>query len=431
MKQKRVHILSAVNAANVSKTGSTYTIKDVCGAVDGIVMNSRFYPGDQLAAGVASMEGKPAPAGHPRNSAGQHISALNGEALANAWIGSYVRNARHEGGRTLADIVVNEAQAKAHPDGVKLIERLDAAIAGTNAEAIHVSTGLLMTEVKANGESMGKKYSSIATNLQYDHLAILLNEQGAGTPSQGVGMFLNSEGDQEEVETVTVNTDPEDKRFTGLAGWIRKLVSNNGDLSFSQITDGLMTLIPKDAWVREVYPRYFIWVDYTTDKLYSQDYAVLSDGSVSSTADPIEVTRKVEYEPISNHQKEDPVKDKILAALNAAGISVAGMDDVQILTAHNALAIKPVQDALIAANSKLAQIELAANAAADAELDGYAARLAVNTSLTAADFKAMGLTRCKELAASGKAAPVVVGNAGKAEDEFASYSLNAINKEGK
>ncbi|MEJ1935458.1 hypothetical protein WDZ92_35115, partial [Nostoc sp. NIES-2111] len=78
---KRVHIRTAVNAANVSKAGSVYTIRDVCGAVDGIVMNSVLYPADQLAAGAKTMEGRPAPAGHPKNAAGQAISAPNGDAL--------------------------------------------------------------------------------------------------------------------------------------------------------------------------------------------------------------------------------------------------------------------------------------------------------------------------------------------------------------
>lgn len=426
MASKRVHIKSVVNAANVSKSGSTYTIRDVCGAVNDIVMNSRLYPADQLAAGVATLEGKPAPAGHPKNAAGQHISALNGEALSTAWIGSYVRNARHESGRTLADVVVNEAQAKAHPEGAKLIERLDAAIAGTNSEPIHVSTGLTMEEIKANGESLGKKYTSIATKLNYDHLAILLNENGAGTPAQGVGMFLNSAGDAEEVEEVTVNLDPEDKRYTGLTGWIRKLLGNS-EMSFDQISEGLRALLPQDAYPREVFTRYFIWADFKTDKLYQQDYSIGSDGSLAFTSDPIEVTRKVEYEPITN-VKEDSVKTHILAALNTAGIAVAGLDDTQLLAAYNALQAKPAQEALNAANSKLADLELAANAAADAEFTTLATSLAVNTSLTAADFKAMGLARCKELAASGKAAPVVVGNAGKPTDEFAGYSLNALNK---
>lgn len=431
MTKKRVHILYAVNAANVSKAGGVYTIKNVCGAVDGVVMNSRMYPGDQLAKGVASLEGKPAPAGHPKNERGQHISALNGDALLTSYIGAICRNARHESGRTLVDVVVNEAQAKAHPDGAKLVERLDAALSGVNSEPIHVSTGLMLDEVVANGESLGKKYSSIATNLQYDHVAILLNEQGAGTPEQGVGLFLNSAGEPEPVEVVNLELKPEDKRFTGLTGWIRKLLGNS-DMSFDQIAEGLRNLIPKDTWVREVFPKYFVWVDYNSDKLYRQDYALASDGSLALIGDPIEVIRKVEYEPIVNREKEDTVKTHILAALNAAGIAVAGLDDTQLLTAYNSLIAKPHADALTAANSKLAALELAANAAADAELTALATSLAVNTSLKPEDFKAMGLARCKELATNAKAAPVITGNAGgAAANEFDGYSLNSLNKEAK
>jgi hypothetical protein len=137
------------------------------------------------------------------------------------------------------------------------------------------------------------------------------------------------------------------------------------------------------------------------------------------------VIRKVEYEPITNSQKDDTVKPKILAALNAAGIQTDGLDDGQLLGAYNALVAKPHTDALTAANSKLAALELAANAAADAELTTLATSLAVNTSLTPADFKAMGLARCKELAAAGKAAPVVVGNTRTDADEFAGYDINA------
>lgn len=491
MSKKRVHILSAVNAANISKAGGRYTIRDVCGAVDGIVMNGRLYPADQLAAAAPGLEGKPAPAGHPKNSAGQYISATNGEALLSAYIGSVCTNARHTAGRTLVDIVVNESQAKADLKGAALIERLDAAIAGTNTKPIHVSTGLNLTEVKASGESMGKPYTSIATNLQYDHLAILLNEKGAGTPEQGVGLFLNSAGQSEEIEEVSLigNADtaaaekklrdaialhekhmdgtepttgadgeksqmkmmkmmkaalaalvgksdakpamamntsaPADMRHEGLTGWLRKLLGNESDLSFDQIADGLRALLPKDAYPREVFAKYFVWFDYASEKLYRQDYAVGSGGALTLTSDPAEVRREVEYKPVTNSQKDDPVKPKILAALNAAGIKTDALDDDQLLTAYNSLIAKPHTEALTAANSKLAALELAANAAADAELTALAQTLAVNTSLTPDDFKAMGLTRCKELAAAGKAAPVVVANSGATADEFAGYDINA------
>jgi hypothetical protein len=434
MARKRVHILSAVNAANVSKTGSTYTIKDVCGAVDGIVMNSMLYPGQQLASAATSLEGKPAPAGHPKNSAGQHISATNGDALLTAYVGAICRNARHQGGRTLVDVVVNEAQARAHPDGVRLVERLDAAITGNSADPIHVSTGLFCEAIEANGESGGKSYSRIATAIKYDHLAILLNEQGAGTPADGVGMWLNAEGQPEEVEQVTLQANAEDKRSAGLKAWVLRLLGNSGsaDMSFDAIQSGLHALLPEGGWLREVFDRYAVWTD-KDGRLWRQDYTVGSDGSLAFAGQVQEVTRKVTYEPITNSSKEDPVKDQILAALNAAGISTAGLDDAQLLAAYNSMVAKPHKDALTAANSKLAEFEATARAAEDAQVTELATKLATNSStLSLDDFKALGLKRLQELAA--KAAPVITGNAGAGttgDDEFATYDPNQFLKEGK
>ena len=430
MTSKRVHILSVVNAGNVSKDGSTYTIRDVVGAIDDIVMNSRLYPADQLKAAAATLEGKPAPAGHPKNSAGQAISALNGEALASAWIGSYVRNARHEAGRTIADVVVNEAQARAHPDGAKLIERLDAAIAGNNAEPIHVSTGLMMDPIIANGESRGKKYSSIVTNIRYDHLAILLNETGAATPEQGVGMFLNSAGESEQVEEVIINTEPEDLRTRGLLGWIKRLIGNESEMSFDDIADKVREALPQNSWLREVYSKYVIYVTEAPGRdaaYYRQDYAIDSGGSVSLLGSPVEVTRRVEYKPVeTNSERTDAVKQQILAALNAAGIQTESMDESALLSAYNALITKPAADALTAANAKIAQIEANAAAADAAELEKLAGQMAVNSALTADDLKALGLKRLREIQASAQgAAPVLATNgATKSASEFAGYSIN-------
>lgn len=423
---KRVNIVTTVNAANVSKTGGTYTVRDVVHAVDGIVLNQRLYTGEELVKSVAGLEGRPAPAGHPKDSKGRHISASNGEALSAAWIGAYCTNSRYEGGRAVCDIIINEAQAKALPAGAKVIERLDAAISGTNSDPIPVSSGLLLQEVAANGESRGKKYRSIATNMQFDHLAILLDEKPAGTPEEGVGMFLNAAGQEEEVESAKLDLSPEDKRFTGLTGWLRKLLTNESDLSFEQISDGLRALLPENSWPREVFARYFVWVDYKSDKLYRQDYSVGSDGSVALTSEPIEVRREVTYEPVSNHERADAVKDKILAALNAAGIKTEGLDEAGLLTAYNALVSKPIEDKLTAANAKVSEFETAKTAAENAERDALATELAVNSSLTVEDLKLLPLARLKELKTNSKAAPVVVGKTGDKPSEFASYSINAI-----
>lgn len=498
---KRVNIITAVNAANVSKSGGTYTVKDVVHAIDGIVLNSRLYTGDELVKSVEGLNGRPAPAGHPKDSKGRHISATNGEALSAAWIGAFCTNSRYEGGRAVCDITINEAQAKALPTGAKVIERLDAAISGTNTDPIGVSSGLLLQEVAANGESRGKKYSSIATNMQFDHLAILLNEQPAGTPEEGIGMFVNADGEEDRIDCAVLDTNDVDtakaekslkdaislhekhmkgtapttgpdgeksqmkmmrmmkaaldyltgkddgaekdsensknktkasgmggmKMNADLAGWIGKLLGNEGTLSFEQITDGLRAVLPKDCYPREVFSRYVVWMDYANDKLYRQDYSVASDGSVALTGQPVEVRREVTYEPVSNHvERADAVKDKILAALNAAGIKTEGLDEAQILTAYNALVVKPVQEQVEAANSKIAEFETAATAAQNAERDALATELAVNSSLTVEDLKLLPLERLKELKTNAKAAPVIVGKTGEdKKSEFTGYSINS------
>lgn len=433
--RKRVHLLTAVNAANVSKSGGMYRIANVCGAVNDIVLNAMLYPADELAKGAASLEGKPAPAGHPKDAEGRHISALSGNALLSSYAGAICTNARHEGGKTLFDVVVNEAQAKAHPDGAALVERLDAAMNGTNTEPIHVSTGLFCQAVTANGESLGKKYQRIATNIQYDHVAFLLHESGAGTPEQGVGMFLNAEGKPEPVELAALNAaDAADQRTT-LRRWLQGLLGNAAAaMSFEQITEGLYKALPRGAWLREVFDTYAIWTD-EGGKFWKQGYMVSETGSLAWSGTAEEVRREVTYSAVVNSlPKGDPMKETLVAVLNAAGIKTEGMADAQILAAYNAhvsaQAVAPVQTKLDAANAQLQTLQANAQAAEAAELNTLAAQLATNAKgFTADDFKAMGLKRCKELAANAAiAAPVLPGAAGAAKpgDEFASYDANAL-----
>lgn len=429
----RVNIISAVNARAVSKDGDRYTVAGVVGAVDDIVMNSRLYPAAELAKAAIQLEGKPAPAGHPKNSKGHHISASNGEALASAWIGAYCVNARHEGGRTICDIVINGAQAKAHPDGAKLVERLDAAIAGNAVEPIHVSTGLYLREIAANGESRGKQYRAIAADIQYDHLAILLNERGAGTPADGVGMWVNAEGAETRVETVELDANAADLRGeqSALSRWLRRVIGRNNadELSFDAIQRAIKAALPEgDNWPVEIYPRSVVWVD-ADNRLWQQDYAVSSAGVVSLAEDKIEVRREIEYAPVEkveNRQEPDPMKDQIIAALNAAGIDAAGLSDAQALVAYSQLVQKPIADKLATVNAKIEAMEAEKLTALNAERDTLAGKLAANSALTVDELKALPVETLRRLSAPG-AAPVVVANTAdpkKPASMFAGYDLN-------
>ena len=71
-------------------------------------------------------------------------------------------------------------------------------------EPIHTSTGLLCN-IEDAPEGAGFKH--IARNIWFDHDAILLNEQGAATPDQGVGMMVNRKGEEIEVVNSVIADD--------------------------------------------------------------------------------------------------------------------------------------------------------------------------------------------------------------------------------
>lgn len=374
---KRVNLISAVNASNIRKDGASYYIKDLVHAVDGIVLNGRLYPGDELQKSVATLEGKPAPAGHPKDDQGRHISASNGKALASAYIGAHCTNSRYEGGRAMCDVVINEAQAKALPAGAEIIARLDAAILGTNTEPISVSSGLLLREIAANGESRGKKYRAIATDMNFDHVAFLLNEKPAGSPADGIGVFVNEAGEESEVETVKVNEIPTDEDTPKFIRWLTAIFAN---------------------------------------------VKAQKSTSLSSSTDEVDI-EPVEIKPATNG--DDPVKEIIIEALNSAGVAVAGLDDAQLLAAYNSLQAKPIEAKLADVTAKLATLEANAAAAADAEVTALAAELAANSSLTVDDLKKLGADRLKEIKANTKAAPILPAQGGTTVEKLQAYSLNA------
>lgn len=433
MNRIRVNVLTAVNSANVSRSGDVYTVRDVVHAVDGIVLNRRLYPGKELQRAASGLNGVPAPAGHPKDSKGRHISATNGEALAASWVGAYCTNARYEGGRALCDVVINAEQARAMSKGRDLLSRLDAAIDGSSTEPINVSSGLYLREVAANGESLGKAYNSVATDMQFDHLAILLDEVPAGTPAEGIGMFVNADGSESAVESAQLDQTPADRRHTGLLGWVRRLLGNASELSFDQISDVVRAALPDGAWPIEIYARHLVWAD-RDNRLWRQDYSLSSDGATATlTSDPAEVARRVDYLPIAtnSHKDQDPMKDHILAALGAAGVSAEGKSDAQLLQAYNALvsssAAAPLQAQLTAVNAELQKHKDAAALVENAKREELVKALATNGALTADDLRLLPVATLERIAAASKgAAPLLTGNAGTGADEFAGYDINKL-----
>ncbi|MDV0597809.1 DUF2213 domain-containing protein, partial [Enterobacter sp. 23-M-SZ-13] len=208
MKLSSIHVKSlAINASNISTTTINgqehYVIRGAVPIVDDIVMNGGLYPAEEINNSYQTMERKLMPIGHPMVN-GKYVSANDPQAVNDYYAGAWSQNVSKANDKVVMDVYVNKAVADTKPDGKRLIQRLDDMISGNNADPIHVSTGLLLNKEQKAGESKQKKYSWVAHNMQFDHIAILLDEPGAGTPEEGVGMFVNADGQQADVESTSL-----------------------------------------------------------------------------------------------------------------------------------------------------------------------------------------------------------------------------------
>ncbi|MEB6378155.1 DUF2213 domain-containing protein [Leclercia adecarboxylata] len=341
MKLSSIHVKSlAINASNISTTTINgqehYVIRGAVPIVDDIVMNGGLYPAEEINNSYQTMEGKLMPLPHPMVD-GKYVSANDPRAINAYHVGAWAQNVSKSGDQVVMDVYINKAVAETKPDGKRLINRLDEMIAGTNTDPIHLSTGLLTNKEKKSGESKEKKYTWIARNMQFDHIAILLDEPGAGTPEEGVGMFVNADGQEGEVETASL-IDAANSLKNGLLNKVKLFLTHNSDASFDEIYQMLREAIRAPSgsdvyrYVVTVWPDKFIYEEGS--KLFQQKY-LIDDNAVTLVGEPIEVVRKpTEYE-VKTNGEQNPMKQKMIAALNAAGVTTEGLTDDQVWDAYN------------------------------------------------------------------------------------------------
>lgn len=287
MTLKSVNVLSVVNSKSKISTqiidGKEHiVINDVVPIVDDIVMNGIFYPSDEINKSYMTLNDNLMPLDHPRIN-NENVSALNPQAINNYYIGAWGRNVRKVGDKVLMDAYIDRKFAESTEKGRMLVNRLDDMMSGKNTTPIHVSTGLTYQADHQSGTSKGKRYASIARNMKFDHVAILTDKQGAATPEDGVGIFVNSNGEKTPLETV----------------------------SLADCTEEPPTNVIKQT-IKDVFKTF-------------------------------QFNKKEEY---------DPMKEKILLALNAAGVKTDGLSDEQLLAAYNEQTAKKAIDEKKAADDE-------------------------------------------------------------------------------
>ncbi|MBZ3690997.1 hypothetical protein [Phyllobacterium calauticae] len=204
MKQVRINIRTLANSTSIrreKRNGRDVIIVPSATLPDNVVMNEIMYPADEIEKSYVGLNRKPAPLGHPTIN-GKFVSASDPEGLNMGWIGAWNENVRRENGRVLLDKVIDVETANRSEGGKAVLAAI------SKGDPIHTSTGLYCMMEAANGDV---PYKNIARDIVFDHDAILLDEEGAATPEQGVGMLVNSKGEQEEVEVINSAIDDADR----------------------------------------------------------------------------------------------------------------------------------------------------------------------------------------------------------------------------
>lgn len=419
MKRLQVNVLTTINSAsNISEQvidgDMHYIIKNVVPLVDDVVMNGGMYPSDEIKKSYNGLNGNPAPYNHPVVD-GSYVSAHNIRAVNQYHVGSWIENASHDGGKVLVDLKVNKVIAGRSEKGRELLGRIEALMnSADSAEPIHVSTGLLLNREAAEGTSKGKKYTWIARNMEWDHLAILPpGVPGAGTPEDGVGIFATN---GEDIERVVVNLEESampDESANKIKWWRRAInyITRNSDLSFDEIADQIRGKIKEelshDSWpfVFAVYDDKFgVEIDGVK---YMQSYVIIND-VVQLVGERVKAVYKTELEPVKTTQGEISMTNEELQAALAD-------------------ALKPVQESLTAVNQKLADVEaqnktLRDQLQANAAQEETAMRAAIMAELKLPESAVNALTGealRETYALTSKAAPISGGfQPNRAEEDF-------------
>lgn len=218
MTQVRVNVSTLVNSSKIrreKRDGRDVIIVPSATMPDDIVMNGSGgaikYPAEEIAKAYKTLEEAPAPLGHPFVN-GKFVSARSPAGLARSYVGAHNENVRRENGRVFLDKVIDVDVANQSEGGRALLSAID------KQEAIHTSTGIL---ANIDPVTNAADHKFVAHDLYFDHDAILLNQTGAATPEQGVGMFVNASGEEMEVINSILSDDIERDEMWALESILR------------------------------------------------------------------------------------------------------------------------------------------------------------------------------------------------------------------
>jgi len=167
--------------------GEKHLVVPVVMMVEGVHNGSHgplFHPATELGKFPEVWNGIPVIVRHPQKN-GMYVSANSPDIVDEQVIGR-VYNTKFEDGKLKAEVWINEHKASlVYPEILSCLRK---------GQPIDVSVGVFTDDEYISGEWNGEKYVGIAKNHRPDHLALLPNERGACSWTDGCGIRLNKEG---------------------------------------------------------------------------------------------------------------------------------------------------------------------------------------------------------------------------------------------
>jgi len=181
-----------LNVRRETLNGREFLVGDVTFLKEGVLNGSKgalYYPFDEIEKRPGVWNGVILTANHPMNG-DRPDSARKPQMMAKYNIG-YVFN-------DYIDERTKSRRGEVWVD-VELANKVDKRLVPSiiNGSKINVSTGLFTVDEKVTNEATynGKVYTHIARNYQPDHLAILLDNQGACSINDGCGINVNAKNE--------------------------------------------------------------------------------------------------------------------------------------------------------------------------------------------------------------------------------------------
>lgn len=212
MRELRVNAFTAVDNSKIRREtvdGREYVIVPSSTLPANVVMNSVLYPAEETARTYKQLDGKLAPLGHPKDAAGNWISAGDPVAIHANHIGAFNRNVTlGQDGRVHAEKWIDVLFANATERGPEVLAAIE------KGEPISTSIAIWL---RVHPVPEGLPYSGKAEYLAIDHDAILIGETPAAGVDQGVGLFVNV--DAGTLTGMTQQEKHEVLRAAGVARW--------------------------------------------------------------------------------------------------------------------------------------------------------------------------------------------------------------------